>query len=719
MANTDFPPEVPGTFFGENEPPINFEQGANVAPVDPLYIGLDDDEFVSVFKDLLKNSQKYFKKIDLYKRRAKNIEYYLGQQIMRLESDKKLKAHDTRYLDNLVWEAEQTLKPIALSRIPDLIVKPAKQEQASKDLANDLSEVINNTLRKRENRRVLGMAYRHRPIYFIGAIKYYWDKAKGRNGDYRFEAINPNLIDIDHTAPYADSDEMSWIAHHYDMSLKEIFMRFPNKEASYRAKLGIETKSVLGEKKLATPVTVSEVWFTWYEKSGDAYERIEGVAWCDLKRDFVFKKMKNPNWDWEGEKILVQYDREQQQETQIDEETMREMMFLGARPGEIQQRTVYRNFFENPRKPFIFLGYEQMGEMPLDVTSRIEQVLYLQDNVNKRGKQISDIADHARGKNVFSSESGLTKGDIELIDMSDPNQDIFVDGRVGDVWSFIPGVQPSAALFEEQEMTRSRVFSKMGAHATTRGEREANETATGRQILREGDFTKQDDEVEDTINYAAEQMAEAAIQMIKLRYTEDHLVRILGEDGRTVFQMVNQDSAEDGMEVEVSASAVDKLRRKREAFELAGISMTDPLTFFEDIEAPDPKERAERLMIFTMSPDQYYAKYILEQQNTAQMAQTLTGQPQGGQPAPGGQPPVNQPPTAGQPSGAQQAMLDIAQLQQGRMPQVPQAPDKPYLDTINNFMQSPDFQTAQPNVRQNAARFAEQVVAKVEGGDRA
>jgi hypothetical protein len=694
-------------FFGENEPPVNFEKTGSPSPLDPLHLDLDDQDFIDVMKDLIKDSQKFWKKHDLYKRRAKNMEYYLGLQISRLESDKQLKKHDTRYLDNLIWEAEQTLKPIALSRIPDLMVKPATLSDQSKQQAKDLEEVINSTLRQRENRRVLGMAYRHRPLFFIGVIKYYWDAEKGDKGDYVFQAISPNQIDMDHTAPYADSQEMAWMAHHYDMTLKEIFMRFPNKEAEYRPKIGLEKKSVLGEKKLATKVTVSEVWFTWYEKQPNSndYERIEGVAWVDLKRDFVFKKMKNPNWDWEGERIFINLDPESKDRTEIDEDTAREMMFLGAPPEQVMEERYYRNYFEQPMKPFILMGYEQLGEQPMDVTSRIEQVLYLQDNVNKRGKQISDIADHARGKNVFSSESGMTKGDIELIDMSDPNQDIFVDGRVGDVWSFIPGVQPSAALFEEQEMTRSRVFSKVGAHATTRGEREADETATGRQILREGDFSKQDDEVEDTINYAAEQMAAAALQMIKLRYTEDHLVRILGPDGRTVHKTINQDNIEDGMEITVGASAVDKLRRKREAFELAGITMTDPLTFFEDIEAPDPKERTERLMIFTLSPQEYYMKYVKGANGAQDMATMLNGPQQPNQAQPQQQPQ--------QQGGDQEAMMAIAQLQEGRMPPPPQQPTPQFLEAINRFLQSPDFQAAPPNVRQNAAQYAQNVLALV------
>jgi hypothetical protein len=208
-----------GEFFGENEPPVNVEQSGAVAPVDPLHLDLDDQDFIDVIKDLLKESRRYFKKLDLYSRRNRNMEYYLGGQIRKLEDAKKLKDHDTRYLDNLIWEAEQTLKPIALSRVPDLMVKPARQEDDSKKQAESLTEVINSTLRRRENRRVLGMAYRHRPLYFLGVIKYHWDKEKGRHGDYRYEAINPNQIDVDHTAPFADAQEMGWIAHHYDMTI--------------------------------------------------------------------------------------------------------------------------------------------------------------------------------------------------------------------------------------------------------------------------------------------------------------------------------------------------------------------------------------------------------------------------------------------------------------------------------------------------------------------
>ena len=693
--------------FGQNTPAITDEDLAQVGQdleLDPLTLQLDEKDFIDTTKHLIEESRKFFEKRGLYKRRAKNEEYYLGKQIDRLEERREFSDYSVRYLDNLVWESEAMLKPIALSRVPDLIVLPGTEKDESKEAADEITDVINSRLRKRENRTVLGRTYKHRPIYFIGCIKYMWDKEKGRYGDYKFENIHPKQIDVDHTNPDNETENMGWIAHHYDMNLKQIFMRFPDKKTEYMKKMGYSENAVKKEKFLATRRAITEVWFTWYSKVSEEWEKVEGTAWLDLDKKFLFKKIKNPNWDWKGEKILIKYDEEAETAEELDEAGLREMFVSGESMENVKQQTIYNNYFESPRKPFILVGYDQLGMQPYDETSRIEQVVYLQDNVNKRGKQISEIADHARGKNVFSTESGLTSKDVEQIDMLNPEQDILVDGKVGDVWSLIPGVQPNEALFKDQELTRERVFAKMGAHATTRGEREADETATGRQILREADFTKQDDEVEDTINYAAEKMAEAAMQMIKLRYTKNHLFRLLGDNSEMIMKSLNQDLVEDGMEVQVSASATDKMRRKREAYELAKITMIDPLSFYEDIEKPDPKGRAERLLQFTLSPPNYYSKYILEEDTVEGQANALGMPPPGGAPQPGqpGQP-------AGQGQGVQQLSMDIAQLEQGQKPQVPQQMSPEYINGFNEWLKTPAFQQLPPEIQQLATDFAKEI----------
>jgi hypothetical protein len=184
----------------------------------------------------------------------------------------------------------------------------------------------------------------------------------------------------------------------------------------------------------------------------------------------------------------------------------------------------------------------------------------------------------------------------------------------------------------------------MGTNAALRGVRDGTDTATQTQLYKESDYTVIDDEVEDTINHAAEQMADWAMQFMKLFYTEKHLVQLKGKDGSTIFQNIDRDLIEDGQIVEVSASAVDKMKRKREAFELANIGMTDPLTFFRDIEATDPEGRVEKLMMFQAQPMQYFQQFVKGIQGTEGMVQQLQQQPVPPQGVPQEAPPVAPPP---------------------------------------------------------------------------
>lgn len=687
-------------FFGEDTVNTVQEKGETEGIVevrDPLSLDIKDDTLVDTIDKYIKDSRSWFStNRNLYERRKRNLTYYLGAQIQEMEKEGKFKEHEARYSDNIVWEGEATLKPIALSRIPDLIITTDAEDPEKQKATDALTDLINNQLRKRKQRWVLGRAYKHRPIFFTGVIKYLWNPELN---DYEFVVVHPDNIDVDHTSPDNDVDNMRWVAHHYDLSVKEVMIRFPEKAQKFLEKVkeeaGVSKDRNLSEKGMATMVRISEIWFTWYKPAGEGkWEAIEGVMWKYKK--IILKKMRNPNWDWEGEQRVFTYDDEGRR-TPADENMVRQSI-MNEDISSLRYERVYNNYFDHPEKPFIFLGYDQLGKMPYDETTRIEQVLYLQDNINKRGKQITSIADNSLGKNVFSTESGLTAEDIEEIDMSNPDQDILVKGEISKVHTLIPGQQPTTALFEEQEMNRTKAFSKMGAHATTRGEREAEETATGRQILREADIGKQDDEVSDTIDYASERMARAALQMIKLRYTEPKLKRLKGKNGQIFYQMISQDLVEDGMDVEVRASGTDKLRRKAEAYDMAGMQLIDPYTFYQDIDADDPKGRAERLLVFTSNPALYLQQFILDR-DTAGMAAALTGGTVGGGAA--------QP----NPQAAQQAMADIAQLMQGGTPPVPAQPDPAYVNAFNQFINSPEFNNASPEIKANVGNFGRQLLS--------
>jgi len=222
------------------------------------------------------------------------------------------------------------------------------------------------------------------------------------------------------------------------------------------------------------------------------------------------------------------------------------------------------------------------------------------------------------------------------MDMANPDEDILIDGDVTKVHGFIPGQPAPVQLYREQEQERQKAFAKMKTHSTTRGEK-TSDVATTNQILRESDYGGIDDMVNETINPAAEWMARWAMQFIRLYYKRSHMRKLLGLNGEVTFKRINRDSIEDGMEVIVSASGVDKIRRKTEAYERARMKMTDPLSFFEDTDVPDPVGRTERLRMFMMAPELYHQMYV-KHRNVPEMAQVLQQQPIQGQPAPQGQP---------------------------------------------------------------------------------
>lgn len=601
----------------------------------PLTLDLKDSDLVNVINQRIEASNSFYHKKDIPNRRNKNKAYLFGQQI----DEKQFKYYQARYVDNLIYEAENTIKPIALSRLPDLIAKPGNESDESKENAKVLTDVINDDIRKRENRKVLGLAFKHLPVYFVGAIKALWDPQMGNNGDYRFKVVHPENLVIDHTATTKSTGDMDFIAEASEISVKEATMMFPSKEEEIIKKVSAANTRFDKDKEtdMASKIKIWEVWFTWYkstidDESGEKkWERIEGVVW--KFQDIILKKMKNPYWDWTGKKRLFRYDitNGKKKKNYLTHEEIQSILAGGLEGMEqpFESEMVYKNFFTDPQKPYILIGYDEWGEMPLDETSRIEQILLLQDNVNKRGRQITEMNDRAKGKHVFSTESGLTKEDIENMDMDDPNEDVVVEGKVSETHGFIPGTPAPAGLYKEQEADRQKVFAKMGTHSTTRGERESQETATGRQILRESDFGRIDDIVEDTINAAAEQMSSWAMQFIKLFYKEEHMRKLEGKDGSLTFKAIKNDNVEDGMEVGVSASGVDKAQRKREAFERAKMKLTDPLTFFMDTDSSDPIGRTEKLMIFMSAPELYIQKYVKKRDTTDMINALNQSSPEG------------------------------------------------------------------------------------------
>lgn len=662
----------------------------------PLTFDLSDAKFLEYAKELKRNADEFWDQkgatgYDLKTRRSFIENYYWGRQLVNT----KMKKYSSRAQDNILWEAQKYLRAMALSKLPDITVTPGNDTDNAKKIADLLSKIVTSDIQSRERKRVLGLAFDHIPVYLLGGIKPFWNPQKGRYGNYDFRVVHPENLTLDPRAATNDVRDMDFVFEAVEYTVKQLFAMFPEAKKDFIEELykqGNFTTAEDGKTEnnaagLNSKIKIQEVWFKWYDQPKEAgkneWEEIIGVGW--YFHGCLFRKIKHPYWDWSGTPQLFTYELSPKGEKNkkfVDETQLRQSLISGQEIPGMQSETIFHNHLEYPEFPYIFMGMNQWGKTPIDETSGFEQAIPMQEEYDRRQRQITEMLDRSRGKHIFSSSEGLTKDDVANMDLADPNQDVLIKGDVSKVHEFIQGEMPSPALIQDAQMARERIFDKLGIHQSTRGQVDSDTTATNNQMAREGDFSRMDDAVDDTINYTAEKMANWEMQFMKLFYTENHFRRLLGPDGIWLTSQVQRDMLDDGMEVVISASGSDKLKAQQMAVDDAKMKLTDPFHYYKDTAHSDPKGRTLSLMNFLMQP-QMYQQDIMgggdgSAVNVNKAADNLAGQPAD----------PNQPNGGTSPQAAQ----DIMSIQSGQVPAIPQQIDPAYATTFNAFMQSPEVE---------------------------
>ncbi len=614
---------------------------------DPLALDIPDEKLVKIVDKWIEDTRSFYtKEYDLYTVRKKNEIYRFGRQISVLLKEKKLKDYEARVMDNVLYEIERTEKPLALSQLPELIVAPGNNTDQSKQLAELITEVVNSDLQKEENRKVLGMAWQHRPVYRVGCIKCVWNpEAFGGLGDYEFICVHPDAVDFDHLATEANADKMAYVSHKVSLTVEKVFMRFPKAKEKLMEEL--RKQGVMGKddedaswRALATPIEIREVFFTDYEKATEGkWKRVEGVLW--KYRSCMLAKMKNPYFDYEGETQYFSYEDPMLKSSRkkLTPDDMKQSLLTGQLPPNTQEEQVYHNFFDSPRKPWFFMVYDQWGRQPMDETTHFEQNVYNQDALDSMNKQIQETL-KKKGHHIWSKMSGLTAAMVKQMDHNNPNEDYIVNGIPQQQHEFIPPERPEPQEFQDLDRIHDRMYAIASA-TSIRGEVQ-DEAVTNNQIGRESNYTVMDDMVEETINKAAQWMAGWAMHSIKTRYTKEHFRKILGKKGEWVFLQVHQDFVEDGQAVMIKASGTDKLRKQNNALNLAKLDKIDFLSLYQDMDLDDPEGRTAKMVAQHTDMPLYLSSFVeTAATSTPQLAQKLMQLTQQGQnqPAPsaGGQ----------------------------------------------------------------------------------
>jgi hypothetical protein len=645
----------------ESQEEVRQEEASLIHP--SLDLKIEDNILLKLIERRVKDDDAFYDKMKLEARRKKNEEYYLGKQVEVGNLDENWQIP---YIDNIIWQDLEVRCALASTRIPDILVIPPADDPFHRDRARKLEQGLDVRLNNEEIRRLIKDGIRNNQMNFIGVAKVRWDDSIGKDGDYIYELVNPKKIGFDHkaTIPHDGytADNMEIIYEWIEESVSKVMAKFPDKKEELKKELEIVLGTTL---QLASKMRYLEIWFTWYDRDG---ERQEGVCW--KYKNILLGKSKNPYYDWEGV---------DEASDKLDEN------------GQPTTERVMKNFFDQPRKPYIFFSYQNLGNTALDDTSAVEQTIPLQRSVNKRGRQITEISDNAVPKKVFNGNF-ITKEEARRVS-NDPGEHVWLDGGGGNLtdvrqaFGTVVSQPPSPILFDDQQANRGQIDSKFSTHSITRGEMTSSESGISRQITKSGDTVIMDDLVNTMVVRVVKELAGWSIQMMKNMYDKDHFVRSLGKDGEMISLTLTQDKIDDGVALQVKASSTSKEQRRVEAIDMAKTKNIDPLSLFEDLDVPNPRERAERLVAF-----------LIGEQDAFQTYRQAIGIGPAGEMA-----------TGDAALGAQEANKDLEQLLAGQLIEPKGIPTEQYVQVFLDFVNSGKLEQVSPQAQQVIQQFVQKL----------
>ena len=195
----------------------------------------------------------------------------------------------------------------------------------------------------------------------------------------------------------------------------------------------------------------------------------------------------------------------------------------------------------------------------------------------------------------------------------------------------------------------------MGVHSSTRGQTEAG--TLGQDILsRQQDFTRLDI-ITRVLNRGVARLANGLVQLMKMYYTENHVIRILGGEKAVEFIKMHRRNIEDKIEIVVKSGTtlpMDEIALRTEAVQLWQLGAIAPITLYRRLKIPNPEKEVANLMM--------YKQGMLDMETQAKLKEMQAQAAMGGQAqAQGGSgTKAETPQTAGEGRGTE-SFLDVVQ----------------------------------------------------------
>lgn len=509
-----------------------------------LTLKVDDHEIIANLNNRIDDATAYWnepKGFDLKTSRAKNIKMYLGKQV----DEGQLYRFQIPYNENEIFVAIEAIVAYLTSQLPQPEVYPAQDSTTSKVLASDFEKGLQGHSQKMELNRELESAIRNLLIKRVGYLYLWYDPDYGANGEVRVKSLDPDHVVVDKNA--ARGENPAFIAITRKNSVEELCYQFPEKKKAILESLGSSQKPA----RMSQEVAWKQVWLTHYD---DADGPTEGCV--SYFNDVMLAKYKNPNW------LYAQKDK---------------------------------NFLDMPLKPVIPINYITDGMHWVDDTTPLEQASWIQEVLNKRGRQIMENADAANGMLVISSDA-MTTDDAENL-TGDPNQKLVIDTKgqpVGESISNIMGRELPSYVIQDKIDLRNTVHSIMGTPSQFRGDDDNSADTLGENVMIKNQSSGRQDLIVRAVDAGLDRYFKYLTQMMVVHYTEKHFMTINSGDGDFDYITLHRSLIEKGMAITVKAGSTlpfDKSRQESIAMNLAKMGLVDPLNLYKDLHMDNAQKR--------------------------------------------------------------------------------------------------------------------------------
>lgn len=529
----------------------------------------DDAELLRIIKKREEKYKKYFE--DLQKVSREGKEYYFGTNVKKDD----LYEGETPIVINRILASIETIIPIVTQKIPEIDITAIPQNNKNSKLQHKIQQRLHNYWsRDWKMQQKMESGLRRLAMDRYACFKMYYDE---KTNDIKVQLLPAGKILFPDKIP--SKEELPFLIEYVDMTLGELKKAYPDKEKEIMTQ--IQGESTTGDDSI---VTVTQYW------------EPDKCVW--KYKDLLLGKIRTPYWNFDDSA-----DNEEQTE------------------GEQQAQTPLPPFTENhlaqPTLPYFFFNLYGIGESLTDEVSMVELVKTIQDNINKRKRQIEQNAGMANGQLVGAGNK-ISKKDFSGI-KNTPEEKIWLE-NVDDATNAIiklTGRAIDQSIILDLNESEGEIDNVLGTHSSIRGEKQSGETKASVMILKQSDQSRQQTIVR-AIERLADDMYNFAIQCMFVFFDDDHenypemeeQVQFGTTSEIQKIDVINREEFRDvsfyAQVIEGSVTPRDKDYMKQQAMELANNKQMSLLDLYRILEYPDPEKMARNAIMEQTNPMYLY-----------------------------------------------------------------------------------------------------------------